>query len=575
MFFTPFWRSLKSRSLFILVSLSWLALIIFIFTVSSVYQRVPYETSITPEVDAKYIKLNERLNDANQQIETLMSQNRELAQNLKKLSEFKSQMKKEMIDKKLREVNRESSMINVTKPNTQYELAFRRIRQNTDELWHFLRKRVPNKYMSFIDELRYNMYYDLNVIADRDNHWRRNERKNLSDYVQKAIYRLQNPRDCDKAKKLICDLNKYCGFGCQIHHLAHCFVAAMALNRTLIAETSGWRTASVNKNVWNKLFQPFSQTCSSPDGHNRTDWGSGDQLDTYQVLYYPIIDYISPIPEFLPLVIPEQIADVVIRQSGEPFIWFIGQVLNYIMRPSNKMTEYLHKFKRDNSIAHPIVGLHVRRTDKIGTEAKMHSLDEYMYFVDDYYNKLDVRNARKGVDKKVERLVYLATDEPEVWKKEIMPYKESGYVFKGDVRLSETADPSQRHEFESLHNVVVDILLLSQCDFIVCTFSSQICRLAFELMQTRDTEQDMSTAFYSIDDIYYFGGQVFHGKKAIISHKAHNSQEISFKIGDILGIANNQHNGYNDGDHNRTKHKGLYPRFKVTEFIETKPFGVF
>jgi hypothetical protein len=74
---------------------------------------------------------------------------------------------------------------------------------------------------------------------------------------------------------------------------------------------------------------------------------------------------------------------------------------------------------------------------------------------------------------------------------------------------------------------------------------------------------------------HYFDGQVFHGKKALVSHSAQNDREISFKSGDILGIARNEHNGYNTGDHNRTKHKGLYPRFKVTEFVESVPFDVF
>lgn len=42
----------------------------------------------------------------------------------------------------------------------------------------------------------------------------------------------------------------------------------------------------------------------------------------------------------------------------------------------------------------PIVGLHVRRTDKINTEAAYHSLAEYMQHVEDYYDKLDLYNRR-------------------------------------------------------------------------------------------------------------------------------------------------------------------------------------
>ena len=50
--------------------------------------------------------------------------------------------------------------------------------------------------------------------------------------------------------------------------------------------------------------------------------------------------------------------------------------------------------------------VHVRRTDKVGTEAAFHSIDEYMWYVEDYYKLLE---KRQQIDK---RRVYLATDDP-------------------------------------------------------------------------------------------------------------------------------------------------------------------
>lgn len=50
----------------------------------------------------------------------------------------------------------------------------------------------------------------------------------------KAINALQHPADCSSARKLVCDLNKGCGFGCQIHHAVHCLTHAVALNRTMV-----------------------------------------------------------------------------------------------------------------------------------------------------------------------------------------------------------------------------------------------------------------------------------------------------------------------------------------------------
>jgi hypothetical protein len=47
---------------------------------------------------------------------------------------------------------------------------------------------------------------------------------------------LQHPANCSTARKLVCNFNKACGFGCQMHHAVHCFTHAVALNRTLILE---------------------------------------------------------------------------------------------------------------------------------------------------------------------------------------------------------------------------------------------------------------------------------------------------------------------------------------------------
>jgi alpha-(1,6)-fucosyltransferase len=80
-----------------------------------------------------------------------------------------------------------------------------------------------------------------------------------------VINDLQNPRDCNKAKKLVCYLNKGCGFGCQIHHVTYCLIVALAKNRTLILDTSNWRylaSQTQSKNSWNSIFKPLSATCA-------------------------------------------------------------------------------------------------------------------------------------------------------------------------------------------------------------------------------------------------------------------------------------------------------------------------
>lgn len=62
--------------------------------------------------------------------------------------------------------------------------------------------------------------------------------------------------------------------------------------------------------------------------------------------------------------------------------------------------------------------------------------------------------------------------------------------------------------------------------------------MAYELMQTRKMEKlplDWSRAYYSLDDIYYYGGQGSHNQIAILGHKPANNDEMAIKIGDTVG----------------------------------------
>ena len=55
---------------------------------------------------------------------------------------------------------------------------------------------------------------------------------------------------------LVCDLNKGCGFGCQLHHLGYCLTMAAAANRTMVLDKDGdgWR---YSKHGWTGVFEPI------------------------------------------------------------------------------------------------------------------------------------------------------------------------------------------------------------------------------------------------------------------------------------------------------------------------------
>ena len=325
------------------------------------------------------------------------------------------------------------------------------------------------------------------IIDKRDEKYRQNRLKSLSNYIQKQIHELQNPIDCKIAEKIVCTLNKGCGFGCQIHHLSYCMIIALATKRTLILNSKNWRyvnkiqrspiidklsssQSSTTTSMWELAFKPLSENCLDDSGTSRTNWlNSIDhqhfdeqqslQHRNVQVIDLPILDSLRPRPSYLPLTIPEEISSELKLLHGSPFVWFIGQILQYIMKPSKEIEQFLNEKRKQFQIEqqHPIVGIHVRRTDKINTEASFHSLSEYMLYVDDYFDRLELFRKRQNnevfsfcfsfvicknfpwifffLQTKTKRIVYLATDDSSVWKKEVPKFQSKGYTFIGDSEI--------------------------------------------------------------------------------------------------------------------------------------------
>lgn len=210
----------------------------------------------------------------------------------------------------------------------------------------------------------------------------------------------------------------------------------------------------------------------------------------------------------------------------------------------------------------PIVGVHVRRTDKLAGEAAYHSLEEYMLHVEDYYDQLQRSQPA------VIRRVFLATDDSTLLPEAKEKYP--NYTFLSDANASKITIDERELE-ESVKAIATDIYFLSRSDFLVCTFSSQVCRLAYELMQT--LHGDASGKFRSLDDIYYFGGQRKHRVVAVESYNADPDWvgTISLQKGDTICVAGNHWNGFSKGFNERTSDEGLYPSYAVEDTLATFP----
>lgn len=158
------------------------------------------------------------------------------------------------------------------KARKQYEL---RVEKSAQELLWYARghldadsetvakskRHIGDQYNSL--QMWYNqlkdIYSDSKPYQLNWNYWQRNISAELALLMRKRIDFLQNPPDCDSARKLVCHVAKSCGFGCQIHHVSYCLIMAYATKRTLILDSTNWRYSPTG---WDAIFQPISSTCT-------------------------------------------------------------------------------------------------------------------------------------------------------------------------------------------------------------------------------------------------------------------------------------------------------------------------
>ena len=77
----------------------------------------------------------------------------------------------------------------------------------------------------------------------------------------------------------------------------------------------------------------------------------------HKVIQVPAIESLGPKrPAFLPMAVPSDLIDRLSVFHGYPFVWFVGQFLQYLMRPSEQLRTYLEERRKTLNISHPIVG---------------------------------------------------------------------------------------------------------------------------------------------------------------------------------------------------------------------------
>ncbi|XP_047493483.1 alpha-(1,6)-fucosyltransferase-like [Penaeus chinensis] len=391
--------------------------------------------------------------------------------------------------------------------------------------------------------------------------WQKSEVEKLSDLIQHRIHALQNPVDCKSARKILCNIPvspMARGIGSQLHHLSYCFLASYGTQRTLVINEKQLETMNLSLNTF---FLPVSETCTY--ANESIEWPGAEDTP---VVHFPDSDTPKPRPNYFPRSVPRDFAQRLTSAHGDPFAWWMGQFFKYALRMTQGFQDYVEKLGARLGYESPIVGVQVRRTDKLRYDSRFIKLEEYMEVVDDFFDDLEIRGTKVTT-----RRIYLATDDPKVLQevKEKFPHYE--LVFNEESVA--TASLGRRRSEANMRNLMADVYFLSRSDFLVCGMSSNICRLAYELMQT--LHPDASRKVFSVDSPYWFHFQSDHVVEARYPHAPRRNNEIRLKEGDrvkevLKHYSNhrNYHDGFIHGVNQRTKEAGLYPLYKTVDVLQ-------
>ena len=84
------------------------------------------------------------------------------------------------------------------------------------------------------------------------------------------------------------------------------------------------------------------------------------------MVHLPIVDVVSHKPKFLPPTVPSQLLPRLQVLHGHPSVWWVGQLVSYLMRLVPGTAEKLDAKMVSLDFQSPIVGIHIRRSDKVG-----------------------------------------------------------------------------------------------------------------------------------------------------------------------------------------------------------------
>ncbi|XP_078495825.1 alpha-(1,6)-fucosyltransferase-like [Ciona intestinalis] len=383
--------------------------------------------------------------------------------------------------------------------------------------------------------------------------------KDLNEVATSMIKRSQQAGgNCAYRKILFCDLKEKCGLGCTLHHYAICLFIAIGTYRTMVWDL---RQVPGYPGLGNAILNlsPCQNTIDVIDAkRGAPEWKASTPTDLRIVKITKGLNTIK-YTRFAPYTIPNQFLPRIKLIHAEPDLWWMGHVMSYLVRPTQRMKQEIEKTKTEIHFQHPVVGIHVRRTDKI-QEIGYQPVDAYMEYVKSWYNKHIMRNG--------------------MWSE--------GYP---DYTFIHLHSPNERSATDVTFELVKDVFLLRDCDYIVVTFSSNIGRLVHELRQTSERDETFEVA--NLDQSFHANGMWPLHHEAVFAHQPQEPCELPKDMdwraqteytgicemtmleGDLLlNMPVLTRGVFLGGKNLRSGKIGMYPAYKVVTVLEGAPYPI-
>nr|CAD2192521.1 unnamed protein product [Meloidogyne enterolobii] len=393
----------------------------------------------------------------------------------------------------------------------------------------------------------------------------------LSEKIQSAINFLQNPTNCSNASIIVCPMDgPDWGFGFLIHQICYCFLFSIVSGRTLILNNENAKLYKFNVK-WNELFMPITN-CNYAE---------------HAMPFQPLKEYIDKndtdrILVFHPRekvvkrgfdVSPTELKTFLLKYHSNPTLWFRGQLIKYIWRENELTLNATNQsVSRIPFECGPVVGIHVRRTDKI-SEAKFFNLEEYMTWIDFWFDVVWGHNHSESEHPNctTRRMLFVAADLPIL--KDIV--EETKHKWGDRYEVYHGIFNTQNDSKEAFTEILAVFRILAKCQFIVCTFSSNACQLVYELMQVY--QGDAVENIHSLDYIYEMNKEL----EATTEYKPPQEhpimpEELWAEKGDVIEALSPVHqDGFIRAKNYRLKKVGSFPMYLLKKHLKFENFSIF